>query len=1308
MQSLFPVLLDGNTNAARLDSFGSRSRKMEDYLLGEKDVSDRNEGIGYLYLELKRSNREEYLTVGIGLSARRGSRLTKWYFAIEDNSRMGQDFQLYDRVGSDEIRPFTQMVLKNRIEGKGKLFKARKDYKHYINQHVFGFATLQQFDELVELLINLRSPKLSRDFRPTVIYEILKNSLPKLKDEELLTLSQTIERLDRHRERIQEIKNEMKDLKGFIRQYRVWHTELVGQISTKWLELSASKAQLEKQLTELQKELTLLEEQTKENQLEQSTNQTRQQVVEKTISDLANHEGFDLVRREEELHNDLQILKQNSHQLYEKIREKQRHLNELRGQIEALEGNLYTTNKEMQDYLSDNEQYLDSLRLHNLHENYHQKIQTAITEQEFRYWQKQVSEKKSHFAEVMKYLDELALLLAQIKENQRVLGDLQKELDEFQRDSDHWQQVRQDEIEKWKALFNDWHQQAHFSLATEEFSQTLFLIDKLYEEELPISEVLVPVTKAYQRALRENQRTRIPMEQKKDDLLEAKKRLEQEIKEWQERKAPVPERSTARELNRQQLKKGDAIAFYESVDFLTKVNEEERNHIEGALAASGIMDALISEKSLVLSDDVQILSNPQFYTETLENYLVANDELSPALKAIVTDILQSILVGDSSEAVPSIMLDGSYQIANMTGKMAADYQASFIGVASQERFRQLKIKALQEKIIEIDTEIAELSEKIERNRQLQQQIAMDFDELPKSTDIYEAIHQLQSLQRRVADKKVEFEKKTQQLQGLSDQSLQKRIEIQDMTKDDGLALTKEAFEEAQLAAENYGANLNDAYLLYRQIQSDKEKMAIQNNMLGNLEDDEADYRERLDEVQQNQEKTEQLLQENRKQQQLVNIEEIKETLSSAYREQEELRRGLRQLENDSRKLFENQTRAESNKETIEGQFVTVNEAESLWQQLLSKESNRYEVSDLPLGDIAKSAAKEINVKYLKELENRFSSSFNYLADQLISYQPRLLSETSVELTEEQKRTFGELENYNNQILPRFEAESQNQSAFSLLKILESQQMTMQDLLKQEDEELFKKIIMDSVGNILRQRIANAQTWVEKMNQLLINQKNSSGLSLSIHWKELPATSERELGTRELVQLLQKPVEILSEIDKNAIVGHFQEKIQFAQEQLREDEDQTGILFQAVAQVLDYREWFVFELRFKRSNKGYQWKPLTDHQFYIFSGGEKAVAMYLPLFAAVYSRYQDANPDCPQIITLDEAFAGIDDANIGELFKACEQLNFNYMMNSQALYGEYPAVSSLMTYQLLRPLNANIVSVVQYHWNGKVKKLITEE
>ena len=94
-----------------------------------------------------------------------------------------------------------------------------------------------------------------------------------------------------------------------------------------------------------------------------------------------------------------------------------------------------------------------------------------------------------------------------------------------------------------------------------------------------------------------------------------------------------------------------------------------------------------------------------------------------------------------------------------------------------------------------------------------------------------------------------------------------------------------------------------------------------------------------------------------------------------------------------------------------------------------------------------------------------------------------------------------------------------------------------------------------------------------------------------------------------------------------------------------------------------------------------------------------MAMYIPLFTACYSRYQEASDTAPYIISLDEAFAGVDENNIREMFEIVEQLGFDYIMNSQVLWGDYDTISSLAVYELVRPKNADHVGVLRYQWDG---------
>ena len=57
------------------------------------------------------------------------------------------------------------------------------------------------------------------------------------------------------------------------------------------------------------------------------------------------------------------------------------------------------------------------------------------------------------------------------------------------------------------------------------------------------------------------------------------------------------------------------------------------------------------------------------------------------------------------------------------------------------------------------------------------------------------------------------------------------------------------------------------------------------------------------------------------------------------------------------------------------------------------------------------------------------------------------------------------------------------------------------------------------------------------------------------------------------------------------------------------------------------------------------------------------------------------------MALDEAFAGVDETNIESMFSLVEQLDMDYIMNSQALWGCYPSVKALNIAELWRPQGA---------------------
>ena len=257
------------------------------------------------------------------------------------------------------------------------------------------------------------------------------------------------------------------------------------------------------------------------------------------------------------------------------------------------------------------------------------------------------------------------------------------------------------------------------------------------------------------------------------------------------------------------------------------------------------------------------------------------------------------------------------------------------------------------------------------------------------------------------------------------------------------------------------------------------------------------------------------------------------------------------------------------------------------------------------------------------------------------------------------------------------------------------------LLSQEDRRLFETILNQTVTIKLSHRINDSEEWVKNMSSIMEQLVSSMGMRFSLAWKGKPADQADQLATTELVQLLRKDPLVMGDTDREKIAAHFRSRIETARRQ-----SHSGVTpatySELMRQALDFRNWFEFHIYFQRGDQPK--KELTNSAFNSFSGGEKAMAMYIPLFAALSAQYIAAEKDAPRLMALDEAFAGVDETNIESMFSLVEQLDMDYIMNSQALWGCYPSVNALNIAELWRPQGAQVVTILRYHWNGRVKEL----
>ena len=258
-QSFIPFMLDGDLRPYRLDSFGSKDRKMSYYLLGE----DKEESTGYLYLEFIKPEHRLYRTLVVGLRARRSNSTVEfWGFCLSDGRRIGtgpEDFALFETKGSQHIS-LTRQEVHNRF-GDGENWVERgSDYKQMVNRMLFGCAEMEQYDRLLRLLIQLRKPKLSKDFSPRLVQEILNASLQPLSEEDIAPMVNSMEKMDTIQHRLEALGQSLQEARLLRNEYTRYNQYVLGKKGQYYLAARQFTQQRQAEVQSLEDKVTLTQQ----------------------------------------------------------------------------------------------------------------------------------------------------------------------------------------------------------------------------------------------------------------------------------------------------------------------------------------------------------------------------------------------------------------------------------------------------------------------------------------------------------------------------------------------------------------------------------------------------------------------------------------------------------------------------------------------------------------------------------------------------------------------------------------------------------------------------------------------------------------------------------------------------------------------------------------------------------------------------------------------------------------------------------------------------------------------------------------
>lgn len=1319
MQSFLPVLLDGKKTPDRLDPFGSKARRMEDYLLGEKDVAGRDERTGYLFLEYKKEDSQQFITTGIGLQAKRHREMKFWGFVITDNRRIGADFQLYQTHQGEKI-PLSTKELENRIGDGGEVVRGQKEYMSLVNKYIFGFQTLEAYDELIKLLIQLRSPKLSKDFRPTVIYEILESSLPPLSDDDLRHLSDTIENMDQARQQLEQLEREHRAAKKLVDVYDTYNRYILAEKADYVLktEKSYQTALKNKQDTEML--IEQLNEEISGLQTNQEELKRRKTVAEGERERLNRHEVWGLQKELTDTQEKLSVYHQD-------LEKKTRYLDTKKAQELAERKKL--------DEISNEIFHLEKQEAELFHEMELDAREAAFSQHEinvedlkrnsgvqlfdFTLWKKEAARHADLLDEIKNDFIVQEQFRSKMEEKLREASELKQQIDKLKNELDDLEKLFETDRQTLETAVFQWvrqHPELEFEdAALQELSRKIhFLYDQASYEDVkaPVLETIY----AYQQKL-------IQQIAQLEHQLELNKRekehYEEELNKWKNMTDPEPERAKATTRFREQLiEQGKVfVPFYAAVEFQEHVTTEQKERIEAALKHSGILDSLIIENPEGIQDDRYIRPNPSVFGHTLADYLQPDlDKDHPVSPQLVDDVLRTILIGEepSFDTNGSISIDenGYYRMGDIFGHAPKEGETSrFIGRSSRKRFQREKIAEFEAQIAEVTLELHELEKEKQRLDGFYQEAKLVKDTFPQDRDLKEIYRQIEMYRNEIDAKQIAWNRVDGQYKEAAAQFQEVKHKIQEKSKHLELKPDMETYFSAHKYMKSYQNFLNELEKVRIHLVNFHKDSRAAHKRLEELEEEILETAAEQNELESRIKKTKAEIESIQNQLNLKGMDDILQRIEEV---QQELLAIERHLEGVNGKL---PARAEKLKQQQEKLKAAEREAAfwtglfTAWQEAFKQELSRQfiqvedaepqAIHDAFRGELKKYDRAKMNEQLTKAYYNEQPNLMEYRLTEYDEQHQLPESLDFAELNENESVQLQLWKQVNRRKMILMEYQGQKVSPYYVFDSLEKELSNQQQWLDEQDRQLYEDIILKSVGSVLRGRIHRAQKWIKDMDRLMENRNMSSGLTFSIAWKPKTAETEEELDTQELVELLQMNSKFLKEEDLNKITRHFQSKIAKAKE-LIELRNEGNTLHQVLKEVLDYRKWFSFILSYRR--EGEPKRELTNNAFYKFSGGEKAMAMYIPLFTAAFSRYQEAAPTAPYIISLDEAFAGVDENNIRDMFQVVEELGFNYIMNSQALWGDYDTVSGLSICELVRPKNAAFVTVIRYKWDGEKKVL----
>lgn len=740
----------------------------------------------------------------------------------------------------------------------------------------------------------------------------------------------------------------------------------------------------------------------------------------------------------------------------------------------------------------------------------------------------------------------------------------------------------------------------------------------------------------------------------------------------------------------------DGVALWQSVDFDEQLDDVQRAGLEAALEASGLLDAWITPDGTLVDPetfDVMVSAQPSVPSNLGSWLHPAIDRGDVHAQRVADETLAAVLAGIGAGMCDSstwVDVSGRWRNGVLDGAWTKPV-AQYVGRGARDAARR-------QRIAEIDAEVASLRAEIDQREAAKSEVAHHRESL--DTEVGSAPSDL-----ALRDALARVDAITGEVHRAEDRVRTRTDHLAEVTRshDDVITRTNEAAVDLALPAERGALDgIRQALIdldrvlagLWPAIERHEEH--CQHLDAANTERDAAESTvARREEIAR---KANLSAAQARAEQETLQAS-IGAAVEKIQRRLAETTEAIRRLGTEETALRDEQLeatqhvgQAEGRAEELASQLTVVTDTRTraitaLWR-FTGAGLLAVAVPDIEIPDATEPWAPDPAVRFARRVDQALSTTdetdsawqrvqrqingqFNALAESLT----RFGHQASAEMTDE-----GFV------VSVIFQGRACGVNELSLL--LADEVAHRVQLLDARERELLENHLVNEAASHLQELVSEAEQQVTSMNAELAKRPTSTGMKLRFVWQ--PAEDGPPGLGEARRRLLRQRSDAWSADDREAVGAFLQQQIALVRA-----EREGGTWLEHLTIALDYRQWHRF--RIERWQDG-RWVRATGPA----SGGERVLAVTIPLFAAASSHYSSAHPDAPRLVLLDEAFAGVDDDSRAKSMGLLDTFDLDYVMTSEREWGCYPTVPGLAICHLARREGIDAVLVTRWEWDGRVR------